>query len=186
MPERSAISFQQPRRPISSARTSVSRGVFIPHRIATDCYLSKQPIATRPENSASMKNAPITQTLAANLAYFMSEKHVTQQDLAKKSGVGQTTISLYLNPESRNATATGQAPSPVLARVAALASALDVELWELLRPLTPTQRDLVKSVDALIAERTTGTQPPMPAPVSKPRRTRTAQAAPRKRFGTSD
>lgn len=132
-----------------------------------------------------MTSPPITQTLATNLAYFMTEKHITQKELAQRSGVGQTTISLYLNPNSRNATATGKAPSPVLARVEALAGALDVQLWELLRPLTPTQRDLVKSVDALIAERTAATPPPPHQSADKPKRARRPPANPGKRFGTT-
>jgi transcriptional regulator with XRE-family HTH domain len=137
-------------------------------RIAKDCYSSKQPIA---RHSPSMtKNSTVTETLATNLRHFMSQKGMVQTDLAKATGLGQTTISLYLNPESRKDTNKGAPPSPSLARVQLLADALDVELWELLRPLTQAQRDLIRSIDAVIAEKMpkpklAATAPPEAPPV---------------------
>lgn len=121
-----------------------------------------------------MSKTAITETLATNLTYFMEQKKVTQQTLAKKSGIGQTTISLYRNPGSRKTTATGRPPSPTLAKVQALAEGLGVELWELVRPLTPAQRDLIRSVDAVVAERITkAPEPSAAAPTAaKPKRER--------------
>lgn len=133
-------------------------GGFHNPRIATFCYSIKQPIARGAGQSQDVPKPPITETLAENLEHFMTAKGVVQKELAKRSGIGQTTISLYLNPGSRNDTASGKPGSPALVKVEALADALEVELWELLRPLTPAQRDLIRSVDALIAERT-GTPP---------------------------
>ena len=119
------------------------------------CYERKQPFACDSSDSAGMKADPaITTVLADNLTHFMQARGVTQAQLAKRSGLGQTTISLYLRPAARSGTASGAAPSPTLARVQALAEALNVELWELLRPLTQAQRDLIRSVDAVIAEQT--------------------------------
>ena len=40
-----------------------------------------------------------------------------------------------------------------LAEVGRLADALGVELWELLRPLTPTQREFYRSMEALLRDR---------------------------------
>jgi transcriptional regulator with XRE-family HTH domain len=124
------------------------------------CYVSKQPFAFGMADIAQVKTAPfVTAVLADNLLYFMEKRGMTQAQLAKRSGLGQTTISLYLRPGARGGTASGTAPSPTLARVQALADALGVELWELLRPLTPAQRDLIRSVDAVIAERTSTAEP---------------------------
>jgi transcriptional regulator with XRE-family HTH domain len=107
-----------------------------------------------------MAASKVTKTFAANLRYFMDAKKIKQVKLAQKTGLGQTTISLYLRPDARNNdTASGQSASPTLARVEAIADALEVEVWELLRPLTPTQRDLIKSVEAVIAEQTKATDP---------------------------
>lgn len=131
-----------------------------------------------------MTNNSITHILAANLAYFMQVKGKTQKELGKTSRVGQTTISLYLNPDSRNPTSNGKLPSPVLAKVNALADALGIELWELLRPLTPAERELIKSVDAVIAEKTR--RAPMPATnaaIPKPQRVRRVSATSQKRHG---
>lgn len=99
-----------------------------------------------------MSKPSITVTLATNLQYFMAKAQLVQTELAAKSGIGQTTISLYLNPNNRQESASGKVSSPTLARVQALADALSIELWELLRPLTPTQRDLIRSIEAVIAE----------------------------------
>ncbi|WP_421885185.1 helix-turn-helix domain-containing protein [Methylibium sp.] len=101
-----------------------------------------------------MAPIPITSILATNLKHFMKARELTQAGLAKACNLGQTTISLYLNPSNRKDTATGREASPTLARVQVLADALEVELWELLRPLTQSQRDLLRSVEAVIAEQT--------------------------------
>lgn len=123
----------------------------------------------------------ISAVLADNLRHFMTAKQMTQAVLASRTGIGQTTISLYLSPENRAATTSGTPPSPTLARVQLLADALGVDLWELLRPLTPAERDLIRTVDAVIAERTglKLDEEAKPRP-KKPRRAR-AIVAPRKR-----
>ena len=55
--------------------------------------------------------------------------------LAKLCGVGQTTISLYLNPERRNLGCEGKAGSAKLTEVERLATALGLEPWVLLCPV---------------------------------------------------
>ena len=143
------------------------------------CYSNKQPIAIRLAQSAEMSTQTITETLAANLAYFMKQKGMVQAKLAAASGLGQTTISLYLNPDKRKDTSKGAAPSPTLAKVDALAQALGIELWELLRPLTPAQRDLIRSVDAVIAQHVpTPTEQGGSAPQALPTKTRVRRTAP--------
>lgn len=81
-----------------------------------------------------MTRPTLNETLAANLARLMERKGWTQAALAKQSGVGQTTISLYLNPERRQPSKSGKIPSAKLSEVESLAIAVGVEPWELLRP----------------------------------------------------
>jgi transcriptional regulator with XRE-family HTH domain len=83
-----------------------------------------------------MKKADINQILARNLKAAIERKYgeINQSQLARDSGVPQTTISLILTPERRTPLASGELPSPTLSKIAALAAKLDVNLWELLHP----------------------------------------------------
>lgn len=78
----------------------------------------------------------------------MTAKSLTQKALAERSGVGQTTVSLYLNPQRRQPGKSGKVPSAKLSEVESLAGALDVEIWELLRDFTPEQRTAYKHIEA--------------------------------------
>ena len=93
-----------------------------------------------------MPESRIVEVFAACLRHHMTERSVTQAELAKRSGIGQTTISLYLRPKARGDTASGKAGSPTLANVEALAVALGVEVWEMLRVVTPAERELLRAV----------------------------------------
>jgi hypothetical protein len=68
------------------------------------------------------------------LALHIQKKGLKQNSLDKKSGVRQTTISLYLSPDRRKPGKDGKAGSAKLTEVEMLARALEVEPWELLRP----------------------------------------------------
>jgi len=81
-----------------------------------------------------MPESSLNQILADNLALHMEKKGLKQMALAKKCGVGQTTISLYLSPDRRKPGKDGKAGSAKLTEVEMLARALEVEPWELLRP----------------------------------------------------
>jgi transcriptional regulator with XRE-family HTH domain len=48
-----------------------------------------------------MPESSLNQILADNLALHMEKKGLKQMALAKKCGVGQTTISLFLRPDRR-------------------------------------------------------------------------------------
>lgn len=137
----------------------------MPRSISTKCYVSKQRIDIPFGHDFAMDETAISEVVALNLRHFMLERKLTQQVLAKKSGVAQTTISLYLNPSSRKETGNPAAPAPNLGKVNALAAALDVELWELLRPLTQAQRDLIKTVDRVIADQVAQSSAGKPAEV---------------------
>lgn len=102
---------------------------------------------------ASPETKTLNEILAENLRYFMAKAEMTQAQLGKLSDMGQTTVSLYLAPHRRLTGKTGKEPSAKLAEVQRLAQALRVEPWELLRPLTPAQREFYRGVDGLLAER---------------------------------
>lgn len=103
----------------------------------------------------------INEVLAENLGYFMRQKGLSPAALGKKAGMGQTTVSLYLRPKDRGAGSKGKEPSGKVAEVQRLADALEIEPWELLRPLTAAQRDFYRSMEALIAERTRAAAAPV-------------------------
>jgi len=99
-----------------------------------------------------MPRSPIVEVFAECLRHYMAERQVTQKELAKRSGIGQTTISLYLRPKARNDRPSGKVGSPTLANIESLAIALEVEVWELLRPINPAERDLLRAVSRLVNE----------------------------------
>lgn len=91
------------------------------------------------------KRAPnINAVLAENIRTLMNKKQLVQTTLAKAAGMGQTTVSLYLNPENRKPGKSGKPPSAKLSEVDALAKALDVEPWELLRVQLVAKSDAKK------------------------------------------
>ncbi len=79
-----------------------------------------------------MKRLSTNEILAKNIESLMKSKGLVQSALSKKSGVAQTTVSLYLNPDRRQPSKTGKIPSAKLTEVEALAKALDVSLVQLL------------------------------------------------------
>lgn len=80
--------------------------------------------------------------LAANLAKLMrvSADLRTQTALAKRSGVAQTTISNYLNPDSYEG-------APTLDKIASLAHAFGLEAWHLIHPTMGDREMSAKELD---------------------------------------
>lgn len=83
-----------------------------------------------------MSKPTLNDVLATNLARLMDKAGHTQASLAKLSGIGQTTISLYLNPSRRQPSKSGKVPSAKFGEVETLASVYGVDPWHLLRPDT--------------------------------------------------
>ena len=81
-----------------------------------------------------MSKPSLNDILATNLARLMEKSGHKQASLAKLSGIGQTTISLYLNPGRRQPSKSGKVPSAKFGEVETLAEVLGVEPWDLLRP----------------------------------------------------
>lgn len=79
-----------------------------------------------------MASRDVNTVVAQNLAFHMKERKETQSSLARKSGVGQTTIGVYLDPDRRKLSATGKMPSAKISELALLADALEIHVWELL------------------------------------------------------
>lgn len=94
-----------------------------------------------------MSGKPINDVLADNLAHFMGKRGLSQQALASKCGIGQTTISLYLDPSRRKPGALGKIPSAKLSEVEMLATSLGVDVWELLRSFTPAEREAYEQIE---------------------------------------
>jgi transcriptional regulator with XRE-family HTH domain len=110
--------------------------------------MCKQHFASKEMQTSFMNVSPLNQALAENLAHYMSKKGLTQMALAKKCGVAQTTISLYLAPARRKPGKDAKPGSAKLTEVEMLAEALDVEAWELVMPLSGVQRDVYKKIEA--------------------------------------
>jgi transcriptional regulator with XRE-family HTH domain len=100
-------------------------------------------------NMATKHRKPINEILAASIADAMRRRHIrTQEELAKLSGLSQRTISNYLNPTRRTKGTSGKAPSAKLSEVEKIAQALDVEAWNLLRELSPREREFYASIES--------------------------------------
>lgn len=97
---------------------------------------------------------PLNQVLAENLHHFMALRpdSNTQPKLAKRSGVSQRTIGNYLRPELRAPTNTGKAPSAKLSEIELLAKALEVDAWELLRPMSAEDRVIYRKIEEAFSE----------------------------------
>jgi DNA-binding Xre family transcriptional regulator len=95
-----------------------------------------------------MGKLPINEVLAVNLKHFMQERGHTQASLARKAEVAQRTIGNYLNPALRQAESkSGKAPSAKLTELEKICQALDVEVWELLRPINPSERVFYRQIE---------------------------------------
>lgn len=94
--------------------------------LANRCLPVKQGFANNEPYPSAMDD--VKQNLARNLAKLMetSADLQSQNALAKRSKVAQTTISNYLKGDYRGA--------PQLDKVAKLAKAFGIEAWRLLHP----------------------------------------------------
>lgn len=80
------------------------------------------------------KKVDLPTRFARNLEIAMKDGGFSQSSLARAARVPQTTISLYLKPEKRAATASGKLSGPTMAHIMKLAVALEVDPWQLLHP----------------------------------------------------
>lgn len=95
-----------------------------------------------------MEAKKINDVLAANLQYFMRERGFdSQKELAKKASVSQRTVSNYLNPAQRQPSKSGKEPSAKLTELERLGAALGVGVWDLLRDISPSEREFYAQVE---------------------------------------
>lgn len=119
------------------------------------------------------ESEPITHAVARNLRRFMDEKKLKQKEVAKRARIGQTTVSLWLNPAGRKEGETATPASGTLARLEALAKAVGVRPWELLAPadvaslvLSDDERAVILALRATKAPKA----PPQPQPQAEQQR----------------
>lgn len=110
-----------------------------------------------------MGNESINQVFAGNLAALMERRGINQSQLSVMSKVSQKTVSNYLNPDQRITGSKGKVPSAKLTELAMIASALDVDAWQLLRPLDKEQRKAYEAIEAAFLALN-----PKPAPAAQP------------------
>lgn len=103
-----------------------------------------------------MSKPTLNEILATNLARLMEKTGHKQASLAQASGVGQTTISLYLNPARRQPSKSGKVPSAKFGEVEALADALGVMPWDLLRPDDDGETSVVPAPRRTVSPRAGG------------------------------
>lgn len=109
-----------------------------------------------------MSKRSINEVLSENLRHYMTTRELKQTALGERAGMAQTTVSLYLNPARRLPSKSGKVPSANLGDVERLATALDVEVWELLRPLSGPEREAYDKI-ANAFKALQGTAAPKPA-----------------------
>lgn len=114
-----------------------------------------------------MNETDINEVLAANLAHYMEKRGFTQAKLAKESGVGQTTISLYLRPGARQLGAKGKAASAKLTEVHMIAKALGLPAWELVREYAPGEREARQLMESAFIHLRDSAAPATPPASSK-------------------
>jgi len=96
---------------------------------------------------------PINQVIADNLRFWMEQSGFdSQQALADKSGVSQRTIGNYLKPTLRDDTSSGKEPSAKVTELNKLAAALGIEVWQLLRQMSPQERSFYDKIEAAYRE----------------------------------
>lgn len=111
------------------------------------CSNRKQLIASPRRNTRDVAKS-INEVLAENLEYFRKLRGFkSQKALGDKAGLSQTAIGYYLHPERRSKGKSGREASAKLAEVEQLARALSVEIWELLRDMSPSEREFYGHVE---------------------------------------
>lgn len=105
--------------------------------LAELCYARKQHFARCVEYLGGMAESLLAMSptiLAANLKRLMAATPSldTQDKLAARSGVSQTSLSLMMRPNDRGTTKSGKTPSPKLSEVELVARAFDLKVWQLL------------------------------------------------------
>lgn len=111
-----------------------------------------------------MASKDVNEVVAENLRYHMGKKRESESSLARASGVAQTTIGVYLNPERRKASATGKLPSGKVSELALLSDALGIHVWELLIDAPEQSRQMIRDMIVVMTKPTEAPNPPAEPP----------------------
>lgn len=130
---------------------------------------SKEHFTNGLRHAQPMEEKSINAVVAENLRYWMGERKLKQASLAEKAHVSQKTISNVLNPEQRAKGTSGKEPSAKLTELGRIANVLHVEVWQLTRPISESERAMYEAIEAAYkqlrasagsATPTQGTAPP--------------------------
>lgn len=113
-----------------------------------------------------MASKDVNEVVAENLRYHMNQKRESESSLARSSGVAQTTIGVYLNPERRKVSASGKLPSGKVSELALLSDALGIHVWELLIDAPEQSRQMIRDM-VLVMTKPSETPPQSMDPASK-------------------
>lgn len=114
--------------------------------------LVKEQITKGMGHPQQVTEKSINEVVAINLQHRMRSLKLTQSALAEKANVSQKTISNYLNPAQRTEGSKGKQPSAKLSELAAVAKALDCEVWELTRDLNERERAMYEAIEKAYRE----------------------------------
>jgi transcriptional regulator with XRE-family HTH domain len=136
----------------------------------------KHPFTKAFADPLAMQEKSINEVVAENLSYWMNQAKMTQAVLGEKAGVSQKTISNYLKPEQRSGGSTGKQPSAKLTELDRVSKALHVQLWQLTRKMSVSERQMYEAIEkaylelrasAIPAEPPTNEPPPALAKIAR-------------------
>lgn len=136
--------------------------LFHPQIVGKDSFCVKEhfPNWMTHAQRVQEKSISINEVVARNLAYWMGEAKLSQAALGEKAGVDQKTVSNYLNPGQRAVSASGKEPSAKLSELDAIAKALHIEVWQLTRQMTPSERAMYSAIEKAFADLRASAMPP--------------------------
>jgi hypothetical protein len=109
--------------------------------IAKFCGVRKQHFAFSVGQSPDM-GKPINQVVSEALVYFMGDRW-NATTLGRRAGVSPNTVKNYREPQLREVGASGKAPSAKLTELELLATALGLEVADLVTDQSNAQRAIV-------------------------------------------
>ena len=124
-------------KPLPHRRISLLAFITTPYFRHTQSAINKDRSASSIQimaNDSTTSVADFLKVLAANLEAHMKGRSMTEEALARASGVSRRTVGNFLRPRKTpdDDESSGSVPSGTLANLFRLATALGVEPWELL------------------------------------------------------
>lgn len=116
-----------------------------------------------------MAKSDINAVVARALAYYMGKAGWSESELGRKAGVSARTVGNFLRPEKRLAGSKGKEPSGKLTELALIATALQIDMADLVTDLTEAERETRKRLHMAAHILSTGEMPHEPT-VDRPRK----------------